>query len=128
MRIKTFNRSVSLLVATALLAGCAAIDTRPKGDYSLIDPRGVNKARFEADFEECALLARQDSISARAIAGAVVLGVIGAMAASGTGIRGRDSAAAFGAAGAAAGAADARQEQGQVLRRCLTGRGYTVIR
>lgn len=125
------------LVVAALVAGCAVAPVA-RDDYSLIDPRGVDMGRYQQDYAECAALANQTRPEDRAAAGAVGGAAFGAAfgALLGAAICGRDCAgyaagigAASGAAhGVAGGAASGVQEQQMVLRRCLAGRGYNVIR
>ncbi len=131
------KRTVTAILAGSLLAGCAVAPVA-REDYSLIDPRGVDMARYQQDYSDCAALANQTHPEDRSAAGAAGGAALGAAfgALLGAVICGRDCAgygAGVGAAsglahGAVGGAASGVQEQQMVLRRCLAGRGYNVIR
>ena len=131
------KRTVIAVVTASLLAGCAVAPVA-RDDYSLIDPRGVDIARYRQDYADCAALANQTRPEDRAAVGAVGGAALGAAfgALLGAAICGRDCAgygAGIGAAsgvahGAVGGAASGVHEQQMVLRRCLAGRGYNVIR
>ncbi len=131
------TRLISAAFVAVLLAGCAVAPVA-QYDYSLIDPKGVDMAQYQQDYAECAALANQTRPEDRAVAGAAGGAAFGAVfgALLGAAICGSDCAgqgAGIGAAtgvaqGAAAGAGSGMQEQQQVLRNCLSGRGYRVIR
>ena len=130
-------RFLTAFIIAVLLVGCAVAPVA-RDDYSLIDPRGVDMAQYENDYADCAALANQTRPEDRAAAGAVGGAALGAAfgALLGAVICGRDCAgygAGVGAAsglahGAVGGAASGVGEQQMVLRRCLAGRGYNVIR
>lgn len=121
---KLFVLSAGLLLST----GCAVAPQRL--DYSLIDPKNVDMARYGQDYNECAGLANQTDVGERAGQGAAFGAILGAIV--GAAICGRNcagqGAALYGTAGAAGGAAGGVREQQRALRICLAGRGYTVIR
>jgi outer membrane lipoprotein SlyB len=131
------KRIVTALTTASVLAGCAVAPVA-REDYSLIDPRGVDMGRYQQDYADCAGLANQTRPEDRAAAGAVGGAALGAAfgALLGAVICGRDCAgygAGMGAAsglahGVVGGAASGVDEQQMVLRRCLAGRGYNVIR
>lgn len=121
-------KTIAYGVVLALLTGCAI---RPQTlDYSLIDPKGVDMAKYQLDFNECAVLANQTRVAQRAAAG-IVIGAIGGALIGGL-LCGRVCAEAGARGGAAGGVLGATQggvqEQQTTLRACLSGRGYTVIR
>jgi hypothetical protein len=130
---------LALAIAVAVTSTGCAVAPIANPNYSLVDPKGVDPARYDQDYRECAALANQTDVGERAAstaaAGAVAGALIGALL--GVAIGGRGSAAAYGAGvgaasgvsqGAVAGAASGAQEQQVALRRCLAGRGYSVIR
>lgn len=123
------KKTVSGMLLVSLLAGCA-INPTANPNYSLIDPKGVDMAKYQQDYAECAALANQSDQVANAAAGAVVVGIFGAII--GGLIAGREGArigAGLGATqGAAAGAVGAANNQANTLRGCLAGRGYSIIR
>ncbi len=119
---------IVILVLAAALAGCSVAP--PRTDYSLIDPQGVDMARYQADHAECAGLANQTDVADRAAGGAVFGALLGTVI--GAAFCGRNCAgqvAAYGAgSGAGSGLVSGVREQQVALRACLAGRGYRVIR
>ena len=99
-------------------------------DEIIIDRKGVNMARYEADKTECESYADEVRTGEKAArggaSGAVVGGAIG-------GIVGDSSdAAARGAgvgavSGAARGLSEGERDKVQVVKQCLRGRGYRVL-
>jgi hypothetical protein len=131
--------TLALAVAVALASTGCAVAPIANPNYSLVDPKGVDPARYDQDYRECAALANQTDVGERAAsnaaAGAIAGALIGALL--GVAIGGNGSSAGYGAGigaasglshGAAAGTASGVQEQQMALRRCLMGRGYSVIR
>lgn len=112
----------SLMVATALaMAGCAY---KP-----IVDMKGVDQGKYEQDLAECRQYADQ---AHGAGTGAVVGAAAGAALSYGVSraVGGRDpSAAARGGAvvGGASGAGAGARNKRDVVRRCLAGRGYSVL-
>ena len=117
--------AVALIV---MLSGCAVAPQR--SDYSLVDPQGIDAAQYQRDYNDCAALANQTDVGDRAAGGAVFGALLGA--AIGAVLCGRNcvgAGAASGALGGTTGAATSGvREQNNVLRACLSGRGYQVIR
>lgn len=130
---------LALAVVMAITSTGCAVAPIANPSYSLVDPKGVDPAKYDQDYRECAALANQTDVGERAAssaaAGAVAGALIGALL--GVAIGGKGSYAGYGAGvgaasgvsqGAVAGAASVVQEQQLALRRCLVGRGYSVIR
>jgi outer membrane lipoprotein SlyB len=130
---------LALAIAVAITSTGCAVAPVANPNYSLVDPKGVDPAKYDQDYRECAALANQTDVGERATssaaAGAVAGALIGALL--GVAIGGNGSYAGYGAGmgaasgvsqGAVAGAASGAQEQQLALRRCLIGRGYSVIR
>jgi hypothetical protein len=106
-----------LLVAPlfALMAACTslepAIQTAPSEKYSLVDPTKVDAEKYGKDYAECAAIANQNDVdvkdkvtdAARAAANKATFGVVGSSKSS-------------------------EAERGSVLRKCLAGRGYAILR
>lgn len=109
--------------ASFLLSACASY--RP-----IVDMKGVDSARYETDLAECQRYADQLSPGAHAAAGAGIGAIIGG--AIGAILCGRDCAnagAGIGAVqGVAAGGAEGASGQVDIIRRCMTNRGYAVLR
>ncbi len=126
-------KSVSLIAALLVLAGCANYSSvSPNADYgySMVDPRGVDMGRYNQDYAECAALANQTSTMTNTAAGVGIGAVAGAVLGAAVGNhRTATAGAALGAAaGGLTGVASGESEKQTVLRRCLSGRGYRVIR
>ena len=85
-------------------------------------------SKYEDDLKECQEYAKQESPVAAATVGAVVGAVfLTALAAIGGG--NRDASAGVGALlGGAGGANESAQQQKNIIRNCLSGRGYSVLR
>lgn len=133
MRQTTCQRLACLLIVTLTLTltttGCA---TRPMGENyrPLVDLKGADPARFEADLGECQAYAKQVAGAAeKAAAGALAGALLGAVLAAAAGNRySRNQHAAVGAVtGLASGAAAGEHDQRSVIIRCLGGRGYSVL-
>jgi outer membrane lipoprotein SlyB len=117
-------RMTGMILATALLSGCAATQYRP-----LVDS-GVSRGNYEDDVTECQQWANQRPAGAQAVGGAAVGAVLGALLGVAVGLRGNDVAnvAAWGAAnGGLQGAAYGTAEQQAIVSRCMAGRGYNVV-
>lgn len=115
------------LAAAALLAGCA---TAPGGaNYAPMVDTGQRIGEYSADLAECQQYAKRaagagDGAVAGAVGGAIVMGVLSAILGGG----GHGRWAAVGAlSGAASGAAAGETNQRDVIRRCMAGRGYSVL-
>lgn len=128
--IRTLTVSLCI-VALVLAPGCAATDIRP-----VIDPRSSVKqgADYEADLRECQELAEGVRPEGSAAAGLIVGALLGAALGAVTGAPSANAglgaglgAATGGIAGGAGGALSAAHSHGDVVRRCLAGRGYAVL-
>lgn len=121
------NQTAAFAIALTLV-GCAVAPINT--DYSLIDPRGVDMAKYSSDYSDCARLADQTDVGSRAATGAVLGSLIGAVI--GGVLCGRgcvDAGARGGLVGGTAGAFSSGVSELQTtLRACLIGRGYRVIR
>lgn len=125
-------QKIIIITAVALafaLAGCATHNTganyRP-----VIDRKGVDHARLDADLQECQHYATEVASAAeQAAAGAVAGALFGAVlaAAAGSSYSRNQHAAVGGVTGAAAGAVSGEKDQRNIIRRCMNGRGYNVL-
>jgi hypothetical protein len=107
--------SATLIIITLVLAACTSLEPNvtpvPITGYDLVDLSKVDSAKYDKDYADCAQIANQDinSVSqtaTRAVGTAaerVSLGIIGRRATN-----------------------DA--DRMTVLKRCLTGRGYNILR
>ena len=122
------TKLITVLTAAALLAGCA---TGPTGaSYApLVDMRGVDATRQAQDQYECQQYAQQRAGAADgAVAGAVAGALIGVVLAAIVGGGIRNEMAGIGAVtGGLQGAAAGEGTQRDIIRRCMSGRGYNVL-
>jgi hypothetical protein len=129
----------ALAFAVAITSTGCAVAPVANPNYSLVDPRGIDSAQYDQDYRECAALANQTNVGERAATSAATGAVVGALigALLGVAIGGNGSSASYGAGigaatgvshGAVGGAVSGADEQQVALRRCLAGRGYSVIR
>lgn len=121
------HRLIAAALAASILAGCASTARV----YSpVIDPRIGDQGAYSAALAECRTLAEQvgqaNTAAAGAVAGAILAGAIGAM----FGARGQLLAQIAGAGAITSGvsaAGYAGLTQQQIVQRCLTNRGYSVL-
>ena len=117
------QKLISVLVISAFVTGCA---TRGANYQPMVDTKNKSAAAIAQDTMECQQFAKKtmDAASgavAGAIAGAVLMALIMPHGY-------RNYAAGQGAAaGAVAGAASATDTQETIIKRCLAGRGYSVL-
>lgn len=127
-------RSVAaMLVAAGLLSGCVSknyVDTFEP----VIDQKGVDAAKYQADLQECRSYAvAQDpanKAAKQALAGALVGAALGAAVGSAYGRAGYGAGvgAAYGTVGGAAnGALTGVRAQQMIVTRCMAGRNYKVL-
>jgi len=119
---KSLIQYASLLVVVAIV-GCAGATYRP-----IMDTQGVDLNRLESDLQQCQQYAKltNDAASSAAI-GATAGAVLGSVLA---GVAGGDRSmtAKVGAIeGAIAGGASGETNQRNIIRRCMSGRGYRVL-
>ena len=120
----------ALLVAslTLLLFACAGRQSAPGGG-PIVDMKGVDPARYQADLGECRQYANQVDVAGQAgttaAGGAVVGGLIGAIVDGGEGAARGAGVGAVG--GGAQGTVRGLEERQQVVKNCLRNRGYAVL-
>jgi outer membrane lipoprotein SlyB len=111
-----------IILSALVLSACATsgVSYRP-----IVDTRGVDTARYQVDLNECQQYAHNVNATDSAAVGAVATALLGAFLAP----RGYRSEAAGKAAvlGGIGGAAQGVQTQEQIIKRCLAGRGYSVL-
>jgi outer membrane lipoprotein SlyB len=114
-----------VLAAVMLLCLSACTTT----DEIIIDKKGVDMSRYEQDLAECRGYSSEVKTGEKgargAVSGAVVGGAIGAIV---DGTEGAGRGAGVGAVtGGAKGVSQGEREEVQVVKRCLSGRGYRVL-
>lgn len=117
------------LLLTPLLFACASNQNFPGYSGVIIDTKGVDIAAYEQDLTDCEALASQVPVGERAATGAVVGAVVGgAVGAVFDGGDGAERGAGVGAvSGTLSGAQSGLEEEDQVLKNCMQGRGYKVL-
>lgn len=98
-------------------------------DEIIIDRKGVDMNQYYADLEECRSYGTEVRTAEKgtrgAVSGAVVGGAVGAIA---DGSEGAARGAGIGAVtGGARGISEGESEEVEVVKRCLSGRGYRVL-
>jgi len=116
-------RTLSTLVIAAVLAGCAA---QPQ---PIIDMKGVDRDRFDADWQECEAYT-DEVLVARGVARGAGLGAAVGAAAGAIGGNSTDVAESAGVGalyGGTRSGLDADRMKQDVFKRCMRGRGYRVL-
>ncbi len=112
------------LVSLTLLVACTTTDE------VIIDQKGVDMSRYQQDLAECRGYSEQvatgEKVAKGAGSGAVVGGVVGAIAGGSREAAAR-SAGVGAVTGGVSGAARGEREEVQVVKNCLRGRGYRVL-
>ena len=127
--MKTSSKSAVFVVSLAIaLAGCTTTGTgsnfRP-----LVDNKGVDLNRYEADLQECQDFAKSTPNAGKSGAGGAAVGAaLGLALAVIGGDQKLASAGAGAVVGGALGASAGEASQREIIRKCLTGRGYKVLR
>jgi outer membrane lipoprotein SlyB len=98
-------------------------------DEIIIDEKNVDMSAYEQDLSECKSYAsgvkKGEKTAKGAGSGAVVGGLIGGIVGGGSGAAKGAGVGAVG--GGAKGASKGEQSEVQVVKRCLSGRGYKVL-
>ena len=116
------KKIIAISLTVVLVAGCATY-------LPIVDRQGVDANRYNADLADCQQYATQVDPAAHAAAGAAVGAGLGAALGAIFGNRqtAGQGAAAYGLVGAAAGGAQGADSQMNIIRRCMSGRGYKVL-
>lgn len=115
-------RIVAAVCALAL-AGCANMGAKY---VPLVDLQGRSQAQFDIDVAQCQdFAAKRINAEHFAIAGAIATGLLGAFLAP-RGFR-NEVAGRAAVLGAAGGAGEGIGTQQDIIRRCMAGRGYSVL-
>lgn len=127
MRKSSINKTLALVTLGLIVSACAntGANYRP-----IIDSKGIDFNRYEADLKECQSYAQQTADAGQsAAAGALVGALLGAAISHAAGSRYDHGAAArVGAVSGAAGAGvEGETNQRNIIRKCLAGRGYHVL-
>jgi outer membrane lipoprotein SlyB len=118
-------KNLMLVPVFAVVLGCANTGA---GYRPIIDSRNVDFNKYEADLQQCQQFATQTAGAATAGAVGVAAGALFGVALAALGGGNRGASAGVGAlGGGVGGAASGETDQRNIIRRCLTGRGYTVL-
>ncbi len=123
-----FSTAIIAASIASLLTGCAT--TSGTNYRPIIDTRGVDFNRYEGDLRDCQSYATQtagaaESAAAGALAGALLGGVLAA--AAGKNYSRTNSARVGAVTGAVGAGVQGETDQRNIIRRCLSGRGYNVL-
>ena len=128
-------RKISLICATSLLISCAS-------NQLVIDPKSsANPENFYSDKVECENIAEQESYSQNILSGALLKGIITALGTAGMTALGVGSGAnldiatagalglgAGAVAGGGVGAYETYSDRKEIIKKCMQGRGYTILK
>lgn len=115
----------SALLALSVLSLGACTTT----DEIIIDKKGVDMSRYEQDLAECRTYSTEVDTAGKAAKGAASGAVVGGLIGAAVG-NSRDAQRGAGAGavtGGARGVREGEQSEVQVVKRCLSGRGYRVL-
>ena len=121
----------TLAIIGMLSVGCASTPGPDVTYRPVIDTEGVDLNEMSSDMRSCNQFTKERlSAGQGAARGAVAGGILGGVIM--TAVTGNSDHLGRGIAvgalgGAASGASDARQTQKGIMRRCMSGRGYTVL-
>lgn len=111
-----------ILFVCLLATGCASAP--------IVDPKSSKTpANYYADRTECEAISQEVSYGWEMFKGAALQGFVGALVGAAGGGHGTEIGAASGAiVGAGKGAWDTNKSRADIVRRCLEGRGYSVLK
>lgn len=124
--------SLVLLASVLVVSGCATPNRGFGDNYRpIVDMHGVDQVRYAQDLNDCQNYASQErGAGESAVAGAVAGALVGALiqAASGSRYSRNRGAAVGGVVGGLAGAGEGETSQRGIVTRCLSLRGYRVLK
>lgn len=115
----------ALLLSLSILSVVACTTT----DEIIIDRKGVDEAKYQADLAECQGYSTEVQTGQKAAKGAASGAVVGGLLGAAVG-NSRDAQRGAGAGavtGAAKGVSSGERDKVQVVKQCLRGRGYRVL-
>ncbi|MDO5679040.1 MAG: hypothetical protein Q4G54_01825 [Pelistega sp.] len=119
---KTIKPLLIVSLAT-ILAACS-------GHRPIVDPKGQNMANYENDLRECQNLARQVEPGGEALRSGLIAALLGGAIGGigwGSGSNIGTGAAIGAVTGGVSGGVSGGEKQKDVIRRCLSNRGYNII-
>lgn len=121
------KKFIVVICVITLVTGCSTMGANYR---PIVDTQNLDFNKYEADLKDCQGFATQTASAAESAAGGAVAGAIlgGILAAAAGRGYSRSSTAKVGAVGGAVGAgAQGETDQRNIIRRCLSGRGYKVL-
>ena len=116
------------IVLTMCLAVCAGASASPSDYRPIVDARDVERARYESDLQDYPRYALQVDPAQNAAAGANTGALLSAAVSAVLGGYDNSRSGAAGAiVGGVSGAAQGAGDQVNIIRRCMAGRGYSVL-
>ena len=113
-----------------MIVSLATILVACSGHRPIVDPKGQNMANYENDLKECQALSRQAEPGGEALRSGLIAALLGG-AIGGIGWGGSSSigtGAAIGAVtGGVSGGISGADKQKDIIRRCMSNRGYNII-
>jgi len=108
-----------------LVMGSTACTT----DRVVVDPRGLNRADYEKDLAECRALKHQVPLGKEMAKGAAVGAAVGGLAgaAAGNSSRAAEGASTGAVIGATGKVIEGSEEKADIVKNCLSGRGYKIL-
>jgi outer membrane lipoprotein SlyB len=125
---ESLSKKIIVLSSVSILIGCAA----PQGaNYRpIVDNQDVDFNRYEKDLRDCQSYATQTASAGESAAGGALAGALlgGVLAAAAGKNYSRTNSARVGAVTGAVGAGvEGETNQRNIIRRCLSGRGYKIL-
>ena len=121
------KKIVTIVVAAALLAGCAA----PMHSYQPLVDGDTTSTQYQRDLEECRAYAMSKPSAENSAAVGAIVGALAGVAllalGGGRGGWGNEVAAVGAAVGGVQGYNEGAQGQQNIVKRCLAGRGHRVL-
>lgn len=128
-----FFRIISMLLPILFITAC--MGTMGAKYRPIVDPKGTDMALFEVDLVECQTIAKEQSVANEAGKGAVLGAAAGTLVGVVTGAifgnagQGAALGAGYGGtSGAVQGASSGIGGQESIVKRCMIGRGYRVLK
>ena len=121
------KKVVTIVVAAAFLAGCAA----PMHSYQPLVDGDTTSTQYQRDLQDCRNFAMSKASAEETAAAGAILGALAGVAllalGGGRGGWGNEVAAVGAAVGGVQGYNEGAQGQQNVVKRCLAGRGHRVL-
>ena len=132
VRISNTCFQILIVISLVMLTACANMGSNYR---PVVDPENNDMAKFETDLADCQNIAKEQSIAAKAgkgtILGAAAGAIVGVVTGAILGNAGGGAALGGGygaSAGAVQGTASGIRDQETIIKNCMIGRGYRVLK